>query len=56
VTLATEKKKISAYIEDDLRVDAEKLARVEKRSLSNLVEKLLQEAVDRAKAEGRIGG
>ena len=52
--LTTEKKKISAYLPDDLKKDAEQLAAMDKRSLSNLIEMLLQKAVDEAKAQGRL--
>jgi hypothetical protein len=54
MTLATDKKKISAYLDDNLKADADRLAKLEKRSLSNLIEVLLQEAVDKAKHEGRL--
>jgi hypothetical protein len=48
----TDKRKISVYLPDDLKRKAEKLAESKKRSLSNLIEVLLQEAVDKAEAEG----
>ena len=54
MTVATDKRKISAYLEDSLKEDAEKLAKLQKRSLSNLIEILLQEAVDKAKSEGKL--
>jgi hypothetical protein len=52
--LVTEKKKISAYLPEDLKAEAEVLAGLESRSLSNLVEALLRAAVDEAKASGRM--
>ena len=54
MTLATDKKKISAYLDEELKTDADKLAKLEKRSLSNLIEVLLQDAIDKAKQEGRL--
>lgn len=50
----TDKKKISAYPPDALKRDAEALAELEKRSLSNLIEVLLQRAVNQAKSDGRL--
>jgi hypothetical protein len=52
--ITTDKRKISAYLPDDLKEDADKLAESESRSLSNLIEVLLKQAVEKAKAEGRI--
>ena len=49
MTLATDKKKISAYLDEKLKEDAEKLARTQRRSLSNLIEVLLESAVSEAK-------
>jgi hypothetical protein len=54
MTLATVKKKVSAYLSDELKADADKLAELNKRSLSNLIEVLLQEAVDKARQEGKL--
>lgn len=51
--LATDKRKVSAYLSEDLKEKAEKLAAIEKRSLSNFIEVLLQSAVDKFEAEGR---
>lgn len=52
--VVTRKNKVSAYLPDDLKSDADRLAEVEKRSLSNLIEVLLQDAVDKAKRDGRL--
>lgn len=52
--VVTKKNKVSAYLADDLKADAEKLADLEKRSLSNLIEVLLQEAVNKAKKDRRL--
>lgn len=54
MAVATDKKKISAYLSDSLKEKAEKLAQLEKRSLSNLIEVVLQQAVDKAEVEGRL--
>ena len=54
MALATDKKKASVYMDEDLKGDLEKLAKVERRSVSNLIELLCAEAVERAKKEGRI--
>lgn len=43
--MATAKKKVSAYLNETLKEEAEALARSKKRSLSNLIELLLEEAV-----------
>jgi macrodomain Ter protein organizer (MatP/YcbG family) len=53
-TVATDKKKISAYLEESVKEDAEKLAKLEKRSLSNLVEVLIEDAIAKAKKDGRL--
>lgn len=52
--VATKKKPSSVYLEDDLKADAQKLAALQKRSLNNLIEVLLQDAVDKAKSEGKL--
>ncbi len=54
MTLATDKRKASVYMDEDLKNDLEKLAKVESRSVSNLIELLCKEAVVKAKREGRI--
>jgi hypothetical protein len=54
MVLVTDKKKVSTYLEEGLKQDAEKLAALESRSLNNLIEVLLKAAVDKAKAEGRL--
>ncbi len=54
MTVATDKVRVSTYIQEDLKPDLEALAKVQKRSLSNLLEVLCQEAVDKAKKDGLI--
>jgi hypothetical protein len=52
--LTTEKKKVSLYLDDALKTRVTKLAAAERRSLNNLIEVLLQDAVDKAVKEGKI--
>lgn len=53
--VATKKKPTSVYLDDGLKTEAIKLAALEKRSLNNLIEVLLQKAVDEATCDGRLG-
>lgn len=53
-TVTTDKKRISLYVEEELKAALEVLAKARKRSLSNLIEVLCQEAVDKAKHGGEI--
>lgn len=53
-TVTTDKKRISLYVEEELKIALEALAKTRKRSLSNLIEVLCQEAVDKAKQGGEI--
>lgn len=48
------KLRVSLYIEENLKIELEKLAKVKKRSLSNLIEVLCEEAVQQAKKQGEI--
>jgi len=52
--VTSKQQRFMVYIDQTLKEDAEKLAKLEKRSLSNLVNVLLQKAVDDAKARGDI--
>ncbi|MEC4817817.1 MAG: ribbon-helix-helix protein, CopG family [Scytonema sp. PMC 1069.18] len=54
-SVVTDKKRVSLYIEETLKVELEKLAKVRKRSLSNLIEVLCEEAIQQAKKQGEIG-
>lgn len=49
--MATKKTRVGAYIPEDLKNQAEKIARSQKRSLSNLIEVLLERAVDESVAD-----
>lgn len=55
MTLATDKRKISAYLAEDLKADSERLANVRGMSLSTLVAFVLSREVREAKASGEIG-
>jgi len=46
--VSTEKMKISAYITRELRAKADELAKKQNRTLSNLIESLLIEAVEQS--------
>ena len=53
-TVVTEKKKISVYLDPELKPLAEKLAKARNRSLSNLCESLLRDAVNNALNGGEL--
>jgi predicted transcriptional regulator len=48
MTVTTDKIRVSTYIDPNLKKDLEKLAKARKRSLSNLIEVICQEAVNQA--------
>jgi antitoxin component of RelBE/YafQ-DinJ toxin-antitoxin module len=52
--LATEKRKISAYLEGDIKDSAEKLAKSRGMSLSTLVAFLLTQEIRKARLDGEI--
>ncbi|NEQ51016.1 MAG: hypothetical protein F6K11_12930 [Leptolyngbya sp. SIO3F4] len=52
MVLATDKKKVSAYLEPDLKEDAEALAKARRMSLSTLIAVLLDREVKEAKKQG----
>ena len=54
MTVATDKVRVSTYIEDALKPRLELLAKRRKRSVSNLIEVLCQEAIDKAKKDGEL--
>lgn len=49
--MPTDKAKIFAYVDEELKKDFEKLCNAESRSISNMVEVLIRKAVDQAKKE-----
>jgi len=52
--MVTKKPRVSLYIEELIKSDLERLARVRKRSLNNLIELLCEEAVKLAKESGEL--
>ena len=46
--------RIAVYISEELKQDLEKLAHAERRSLSQMAAILLEEAIQKAKEEGKI--
>lgn len=54
--LATDKKKISAYLDGDLKDAADQLAKGRGMSLSTLVAFLLSKEVREARQSGELGG
>jgi len=52
--VVTDKKRISLYVEENLKVDLERLAKIRKRSLSNLIEVICEEVVMQAKNSGEL--
>ena len=54
MVVATDRKKVSAYLSEGLKDKADRLAKLKKRSLSNLIEVLLEEAVEEAEANGEL--
>jgi hypothetical protein len=53
-TLATDKLRITAYVDDKLKVKLDALCAIRNRSISNLVETLLREAVRLAEESGEL--
>ena len=54
MTVATEKKKISAYLDEDLKLDADALAKARRISLSTLIAMVLDNEVKKARDKGEI--
>lgn len=52
--MPTNKIKTTAYIDAQLKEDAEKLARLKGKTLSNYIGQLIKEDVERAKKQGEI--
>jgi metal-responsive CopG/Arc/MetJ family transcriptional regulator len=46
--------RISVVLPEQTKKELEKLCEIEKRSISNLVYLLIQDAIDKAKAEGKL--
>ena len=54
MTVATDKKKISAYLEEDLKDDADALAKSRRMSLSTLIAVLLDKEIKEARRSGEL--
>ncbi len=54
MAVATDKRKVSAYLDEEVKEKAERLAKLESRSLSSLIEILLKEAIRKAEEEGKL--
>ena len=52
--VVTNKKRITLYIDEDIKAEVEKLAKFHNRSASNFIESLCAEAIRKAKQEGII--
>ncbi|NJK50879.1 hypothetical protein HC931_24690 [Candidatus Gracilibacteria bacterium] len=52
--MVTDKKRISLYVEENLKTDLERLAKIRKRSLSNLIEVICEEIVKQALHSGEL--
>ncbi len=50
----SDSERISVVLPEQTKKDLEKLCELEKRSISNFVYLLIQDAIDKAKAEGRL--
>lgn len=53
-SMPSKKPRVGAYISEQLKAKAEIVAESESRSLSNWIAVLIEEAVKRAEAEGRV--
>jgi predicted HicB family RNase H-like nuclease len=54
MAVATDRARVSTYVDQKLKELAEKVAAHQSRSLSNYIENLIKQDVARAKAEGEI--
>lgn len=54
LSVVTAKKRISLYLDEALKSDLERLAKIRKRSLSNLIEVLCEEELERARNNGEL--
>ncbi len=52
--MATDKERVSLYLEKSTKEKMTELARVERRSLSNMIEILCEKEIRRARGEGRL--
>jgi predicted transcriptional regulator len=52
--VATDKKRVSIYITEELKIDIERLANVRRRSMSNFIELSMEDTIKIAKENGEI--
>jgi len=52
--MSTDKIRVSTYVEPELKRQAERLARIQKRSFSNLLEVMLEQSIAEAIEKGLI--
>jgi predicted transcriptional regulator len=50
----TDKARVATYIEEELKQKLERLAALEDRSVSNFLERLIKQAVEKAEKEGKL--
>lgn len=53
-SVTTDKKRVSLYVDEEVKEKLERLAKARKRSLSNLIEVSMTEIVEKAEKEGEI--
>ena len=53
-SVVTTKKRMSLYLDEALKSSLERLAKIRKRSLSNLIEVLCEEELERARKNGEL--
>ncbi|MBD2359556.1 hypothetical protein H6G41_34305 [Tolypothrix sp. FACHB-123] len=54
LSVVTAKKRMSLYLDEALKSDLERLAKIRKRSLSNLIEVICEEELERARKSGEF--
>ena len=54
MAMSTDKIRVSTYVEPELKRQAERLARIQKRSFSNLLEVMLEQSIAEAIEKGLI--
>lgn len=53
-TVGTKKSKVFSYIDPELKQELESLAAIRNRSVSNLMETMARQEIDRAKSSGEL--
>jgi hypothetical protein len=52
--MATNKKKLSLYVQEEIKQKLTQLARARRRSVNNLIEVICEEAIAKARKDGEI--